>query len=250
MKRLEISRLMDEYTDNEFFPQGGETADTQAVKDRVLAKAAPAKKRRRPLKMALLAAALAVAAVLCIAAGLPGIVYQLANGTLTYEQTSTSKTATLISGPLMSREDGRVFSLLNGEHVDITDLIDQNTPYINDCSDPDTGMTYYVIMGGTPEHYGWFQWVVTPDPYTYEEGSPMHEGTEEGIFSTYAYSSYQWEISDGGEPYTTGRLGNGRFSWDDNDARNLPPWLFAAMEELDIPHEYIPQENITTIYEK
>ena len=80
MKRLRISELMDEYTDDEFFPQGGETADLQAVKDRVLAKAAPAKKRRAPLKMALLAAALAVASVLCIAAGLPTTVYHLVTG--------------------------------------------------------------------------------------------------------------------------------------------------------------------------
>ena len=58
MKRLEISRLMDEYEDNEFFPQGGETADLQAVKARVLAQAAPAKQRRMLLKMTLLAAAL------------------------------------------------------------------------------------------------------------------------------------------------------------------------------------------------
>ena len=32
MKRLRISELMDEYVDNEFFPQGGRTADVQAVK--------------------------------------------------------------------------------------------------------------------------------------------------------------------------------------------------------------------------
>lgn len=72
MKRLEISRLMDEYEDNEFFPQGGETADLQAVKARVLAQAEPAKKRPRPhLKTVLIAAALAAVGVLCVAAGLP-----------------------------------------------------------------------------------------------------------------------------------------------------------------------------------
>ena len=37
MRRLEISRLMDEYVDNEFFPQDREAADAQAVKARVLA---------------------------------------------------------------------------------------------------------------------------------------------------------------------------------------------------------------------
>lgn len=61
MKKLEISRLMDEYTDTEVFPEGGNAVDVQAVKDRVLARAVPAKKRRAPhWKTTLIAAALAV----------------------------------------------------------------------------------------------------------------------------------------------------------------------------------------------
>ena len=137
----------------------------------MLAQAAPAKKRRKPLKMALLAAALALVGVLCVAAGLPGLVYQLANGILTFTQTSNSKIATVFSDVIMNLEDGRVFSLLNDEHVDITDRISQDTPYIIDCSDPEAGLTHFVVMGGTPEHYGWFEWIVTPDPFTYEEFS-------------------------------------------------------------------------------
>lgn len=251
MKRLEISRLMDEYVDSECFPEGGSAADVDAVKARVLSKAAPAKRRRRPLKMVLLAAALALVGVLCIAAGLPGLVYRLANGTLTFTQTSNSKIATVLSDVIINLEDGRVFSLLNDEHVDITDRISQDTPYIIDCSDPETGLTHYVVMGGTPEHYGWFEWIVTPDPFTYEEGGPVYEGTEEGIFSTYVYHSYRWERSEDGawEADRTGDLvGSGRFIWD--DTMGVPLWLSAAIQELDIPHEYIPQENVTTIYEK
>ena len=34
MKRLKISKLMDGYTDEEFFPDGGETANPEAVNDR------------------------------------------------------------------------------------------------------------------------------------------------------------------------------------------------------------------------
>lgn len=253
MKRLEISKLMDGYTDDEFFPEGGQTADPEAVKARVLAQVkAPAKRRRMPRwKTALIAAALAVGALLSIAAGLPGLVYQLANGTLTFTQTSNSKITTLYSDVIMSLEDGRVFSLLNDGHVDITDRISRDTPYIIDCGDPETGLTHYVVMGGTPEHYGWFEWIVTPDPFTYEEGSPMQEGTEEGIFSTYVYHSYRWTLSEDGtwEVDRNGdRVGRGPFTWD--DTMDVPRWLFAAIEELDIPHEYIPQENITTFYEK
>lgn len=244
MKRLEISKLMDDYVDNEFCPEGGQTADTEAVKARVLAQVkAPAKKRHRPtLKTALIAAALAVGALLSIAAGLPGLVYQLANGTLTFTQTSNSKITTVYSEVIMNLEDGRVFSLLNGGHVDITDRIGQDTPYIIDCSDPETGLTHYVVMGGTPEEYGWFEWITTPDPFTYEEGSPVHEGTEEGIFSIYVYHSYRWTLSEDGtwEADRNGDLvGNGRFTWD--DTMDVPPWLLAAIEKLGIPFEYAPK---------
>ena len=38
MRRFMISELMDEYVDNEVFPQGGETAGVEAVKARVLAR--------------------------------------------------------------------------------------------------------------------------------------------------------------------------------------------------------------------
>lgn len=249
MKQLEISRLMDEYVDNEFCPEEGSSLSAAAVKARVLAKAAPVKKRRMPRwKTALIAAALAVGALLSIAAGLPSIVYQLANGTLTFTQTSNSKTTTVYSDVIMNLEDGRVFSLLNGGHADITDRISQDTPYIIDCSNPEAELTHYIAMGGTPEHYGWFEWIVTPDPYTYEDGSPAHEGTGEEIFSTYIYHSCRSILSEDGTweaDRNGGRVGSGSFTWD--DTMDVPPWLFAAIDELDIPHEYIPQKNITII---
>ena len=47
MKRLEISKLMDGYTDDEFFPDGGETADTETVKARVLARVEAQLRRSR-----------------------------------------------------------------------------------------------------------------------------------------------------------------------------------------------------------
>lgn len=247
MKRLEISRLMDDYVDNEFCPEEGSSLSTAAVKARVLAQAAPAKKWRMPRwKTALIAAALAVGALLSIAAGLPGLVYQLANGTLIFTQTADSKTTTVYSDVIMNLEDGRVFSLLNDEHVDITDRISQDTPYIIDCGDPEAGLTHYVVMGGTPEHYGWFEWITTPDPFTHEDGSP-----EEGIFSTYVYHSYRWELSEDGvwEADRSGdRIGSGGFIWD--DTMDVPAWLLTAIKELGIPHEYTPQESTTTIHEK
>lgn len=160
MKRFMISELMDEYVDQEVFPQGGESVDTGAVKARVLAKAAPAKKRRMPRwKTALIAAALAVGCALCIAAGLPAKVFQLASGgTASYQQVTEHYAVVTQRGeePL-KMEDGRLWLVVNGEQTDITDQIDENTPYIYDNADSETGRWDYLVVGGTPENYGWIE---------------------------------------------------------------------------------------------
>ena len=139
MRRFEISRLMDEYEDNEFFPQGGETADLQAVKARVLAQAAPAKRRRMPRKMTLLAAALAVVLVVLAGAGYPYIQHRLVSGELFFQQTADSRITGLVHyGPVIEEEDGRLFFHPDGgQRVDITDLVSEETPYIYDGSSLD-----------------------------------------------------------------------------------------------------------------
>lgn len=162
MKRLEISRLMDEYTDTEFFPEGGSAADPQAVKARVLAQAAPAKKRRMPpLKAALLAAALAVGSVLMIAAAVGGPVVRYLSGA-TYENgIFDGKDAV----PPMVVEDGRVWFIGDGQHTDITDLIDADTPYLYTYTDPETKAVTYTAVGGTVEDLGWFEYALWNNDY-------------------------------------------------------------------------------------
>ena len=168
MKRLEVSKLMDEYVDDEFFPEGGETADVQAVKDRVLAQAAPAKRRRAPLKMVLLAAALGVAGLLCIAAAGPLTqLYHMVSGDSMLIQTDPTGQHYLhiswqdTSTPIVL-EDGRLWLVVGDERTDVTDLIDENTPYIVEGEDPDSGLKNYLIVGGTPEDYGWQIWMEMP----------------------------------------------------------------------------------------
>lgn len=168
MKRLEVSKLMDEYVDNEFFPEGGETADVQAVKDRVLAQAAPAKRRKTPLKMVLLAAALGVAGLLCIAAAGPLTqLYHMVSGDSMLIQTDPTGQYYLhiswqdTSTPIVL-EDGRLWLVVGDERTDVTDLIDENTPYIVEGEDPDSGLKNYLIVGGTPEDYGWQIWMEMP----------------------------------------------------------------------------------------
>lgn len=182
MKQLKISKLMDEYTDTEFFPTGGSAVDPEAVKERVLARAAPAKRRRIPsLKTVLLAAVLAVGCLLSIAAaaGLPMRVYQLVSGSVTIQFDETDEHAKYFrwgsSNPIVL-EDGRLWLVLsNEERTDITELIDADTPYIVEGIDPETGLKSYLAVGGTPEDYGWYQVV--------EVGPEDHPGSSWNTFS-------------------------------------------------------------------
>lgn len=175
MKRLEISTLMDEYVDNEFFPEGGSTVDAEAVKDMVLTKAAPARKRRIPrFAQVMLAAALA-ATLIVTAAGATWALksYPLFTG-------GTLKADVVSNGPKENRhsisdireglsedpvvlEDGRLWLVLNGQHTDITNLIDEETPYVIDYTDPVHGLRSSLILGGTPEDFGWVLWQQLPN---------------------------------------------------------------------------------------
>lgn len=224
MKRLEISRLMDEYVDNEFFPQGGETADAQTVKDRVLAKAAPVRKRRKPLKMALLAAALALVGVLCIAAGLPTTVYHLvAGGTVTVQRGPDGYASYDFSNQFPAEpvilEDGRLWLVINDGRTDITDLIDMETPYILEDTDPESGLSNYLIVGGTPEDFGYC---------SYQETT---SGGFAGGGSGGCYTSYS---TIDGIPYDVRDLTPEQYEQRDpgGDYDEWRPWYLNAIEQL------------------
>ena len=224
MKRLEISRLMDEYVDDEFFPQGGETADVQAVKDRVLAKAGPAKRRRAPLKMVLLAAALAVGAVLCIAASLPTTVFHLVTGgTVTVQRgpdgyESYDFSNQFPTDPVVS-ESGRLWLVIGDERTDITGLIDMETPYILEHTDPDNGLSNYLIVGGTPEDFGYCSYQETPS------GGFAGGGTG-GCYTSYSTID--------GTPYDVRDLTPDQYEQRDpgGDYDEWRPWYLNAIEQL------------------
>ena len=242
MKRLRISSLMDEYTDTEFFLTGGSAVDPEAVKKRVLAAAkAPAKRKMPRKKKILLAAALAAALVLLAGAGFPYIQHRLVGGMLTFEQTSdTWKTSFVHNGELVKYEDGRlIFTRDDGQRMDITDLVSEETPYIYDGSDPDTGMTYYVIMGGTPESFGCFEWIQVPYPYDDDPVSHTLNFDENGdpvyiLFDFFLNNPENNRISVGG--FDIVYL---------EDSMKLP-WLLAGAEQLGITFQD-PSENGTTV---
>ena len=234
MKRLKISKLMDEYTDTEFFPTGGNAVSTEAVKARVLASAnVQTKKKQMPRrKKVLLAAALAAAMVLLMAAGYPYFRYQLVKGSLTFGQEADGKFISYLeSCTIMEVEDGRLFfATEDGQRLDITDLVSEETPYIYDGSDPDAGLTYYIIMGGTPESYGWLTWISMPNPQ-YEPKAYQRK-----IINAYHYfTSDRWIGS---------QLGNMGLNVDAVEWRDEMnhSWLLAGAEQLGIPFVDPPED--------
>lgn len=118
-----------------------------------------AKKRRMPrAKTLVLAAALAVGCVLSIAAGLPAQVYNLmAGGTLTVDPETNRAIFEVSANVPVTLEDGRIMLTANGEKLDITDKIDENTPYIVKNTDEANRTHGYFIAGGTPEDFGWVE---------------------------------------------------------------------------------------------
>lgn len=237
MKHLEISKLMDEYQDHEFFPEGESAAGPEAVKDRVLAKiAAPAGKQRLSGKKKLFLAAGLAAALVLMGAGLPSVVhqvYRLVNTTLSFVQTPDGTGVTYEHGTSsMVAEEGRLFFVLDEERTDITDLISADTPYIYDGSDPETGLTYYLIMGGTPENYGCLEWVKVPNPYVAEDGEPTPALDGDGRLTSYNLCTFLYNEESGTYDYGPGSTGMGELDW-----VNLQdfPWLIAGAKQLDLP---------------
>ena len=152
--KLEISKLMDHYADTEFCPQEGEFVDAEAVRDRVLAQTVPThRKKRWGTKLLLVAAALA-ACVGVMAAGRAMVGYVSPTGAVLAGGDGVSY-AKGSDAELVVLEEGRLWFVADGQRIDITDLVDENTAYTYVVSDPDTGATSSIIAGGTPEDFGW-----------------------------------------------------------------------------------------------
>ena len=122
-------------------------------------------KRRMPrMGKVILAAALAVGCVLSIAAGLPAQVYNfMSGGSVVFMPPNgvedTIGSVEMVWGdenytPIV-QEGGKLWFVNGSERTDLTGLIDENTPYIYEHTDPATGSKGYVIVGGTVDHFGW-----------------------------------------------------------------------------------------------
>ena len=125
------------------------------------------KKRRMPkARTMILAAALAVGCLLSIAAAanLPGRVYNFLTGGQIYVASDRTYGSMTVGGDpeasFLRVEDGRLWFEADGQHIDITDKISEETPYIYERTDSVTGEKGCVVVGGTVENLGWIEFFV------------------------------------------------------------------------------------------
>ena len=65
----------------------------------------------------------------------------------------------------VSFEDGRMFFVVNDEHIDITDQVSETQPFTYCFSDEEGVLHYWVIgkNGPEPEHYGYAEYLQPPE---------------------------------------------------------------------------------------
>lgn len=54
------------------------------------------------------------------------------------------------------REEGRLWFVADGQRIDITDRIDEETPYLY-TSEDEAGNRTYIVVGGEPQSCGWME---------------------------------------------------------------------------------------------
>lgn len=170
LKKLELSRFMDAYRDAEFEPKEEVLVNREAIKKTVMGTVR--KKRRTARKAVVLAAALAACLALVGFTWGEQIIQLMSGGQVIIGQTGIGGgygTVTMSDGydeegnpTVIAQEEGRLWFVADGQRLDVTDRMDDETPYVHTLVD-EQGNLHYWIVGGTPEDYGWYEGVKLPD---------------------------------------------------------------------------------------
>ena len=165
-RKLDISRLMDAYEDTEFMPEEEISVDTERIKRDVIKTVKG--KRRTARRMAIVAAVLA--ACLALAGWTYGEqIYQFfSGGWVSIGGADDGPTMAMSNGldengdpTIISLENSRLWFVADGQRIDVTSQVNENTPYVWTQWEKDGGL-HYIIVGGTPEDYGWFEGIELP----------------------------------------------------------------------------------------
>lgn len=103
---------------------------------------------------------------------------------------------------LFAAEDGRIYFIGSGEHIDITDSIGEDKAYVYTYTHPERNIKHYFIAGGSADSFGYAE--VFPYPNT-----------------------NFWE-------YNGINLYCNRFIDDNSSLICYQPWLYSALNELNI----------------
>ncbi len=123
----------------------------------VLSAAPPAAaqyKKRRPLWVTA-AAVIAAAALLMGAAGVLNRYFSL--GGFEIESNEQHFSIDLSAKGPVAVKDGRLYFEMDGQRTDITDLVDEHTPYLYTAYNASGQVFSHILAGGTPEDYGWVE---------------------------------------------------------------------------------------------
>ena len=165
-RKLDISRLMEAYEDTEFMPEEEILVDTEHIKREVIKTVKG--KRRTARRMAIVAAVLA--ACLALAGWTYGEqIYQFfSGGWVSIGGADDGPTMAMSNGldengdpTIISLENSRLWFVADGQRIDVTSQVNENTPYVWTQWEKDGGL-HYIIVGGTPEDYGWFEGIELP----------------------------------------------------------------------------------------
>ena len=165
--------------------------------------------------------------VLSIAAGLPAQVYNfMSGGTMVNVPGSNHSEFTLPAGSPLTLENGRIWLTANGEKLDITDKMDENTPYIQEHTDPATGNKGYFVAGGTPERFGWAEFPVVDGAVSAVSGS--------------SYEDWWYTMPDGSEIILSDLPMEEQMKLSEENGGGLTftpvnrPWFQAALDQLGL----------------
>ena len=161
-REIDITELMDSYTDNEFNIMGEAGVDAENIVSTVLPQVKQKKKVKPLFKVLIAAAAAVVLAGAATAAGFigKGVFTTATNLEFGYD---VGEHYTFISidltnaVPPVKLEDGRLYFTLDGMHKDITELVDRTTPFIYSYTNPETNRPIHIIVGGDPDKYAFVE---------------------------------------------------------------------------------------------
>ena len=167
------------------------------------------------------------AAKIVLAAALAAQVYHfVAGGSVVVEPGGAEVNFTLTGDEVASPvtvEDGRLVLNVDGQKLDITDKVDEDTPYVQERTDPATGNKGYLVVGGTVEDYGWAEFFLT----------------EDGTCSMTGENAWDNMVPVNGEYIPLTQLTEDQIDAlnesDDNLMRTVyRPWLDKAVAQLDL----------------